>query len=165
MNNPNAYKLKAVFTDPQKLKPYIKNNKIHDEKQIDKIAESISQFGFDQPIVVNEQLVIIKGHGRYLAALKLGLKEVPIAIRKDLSQIEQRASRMADNRVSIAPWNAPNLRDECEYLDSLSLDVEKLTQFDLPELEKIAIPELNFRNPIEHKKLIKCPKCETEFTS
>ncbi|MFH3639762.1 ParB/Srx family N-terminal domain-containing protein, partial [Acinetobacter baumannii] len=78
------------------VKPYELNAKIHSEEQVAKIAESIARFGWDQPIVVDKNGVIIKGHGRRLAAIKLGLIEVPVLVRDDLNEEQVKAARLAD---------------------------------------------------------------------
>ena len=81
--------------------PYPGNAKIHEEKQIKSIALSIQKFGFDVPIVVDGAGVIIKGHGRRLAALHLKYAHVPVIVRTDMTAKEANASRIADNRVAV----------------------------------------------------------------
>ncbi|MDR9847035.1 ParB/Srx family N-terminal domain-containing protein [Herbaspirillum huttiense] len=110
--------------------PYEDNAKIHDEGQVAKIAESIRQFGWDQPIVVDKDGVIIKGHGRRLAALHLGLTEVPVWVRDDLTDEQVRAARLADNRVAISNIDADLLQKELAALD---LDMAGI--FDKKELQ------------------------------
>ena len=83
-----------------KIIPYDSNVKIHDDEQIEKLANNIKKFGFDQPIVVDKDNVIIKGHGRRLACLKLGLDRVPVIVRDDLTKEEADAARLSDNRVT-----------------------------------------------------------------
>lgn len=87
------------FASPSTLKPYFRNVKIHDKANVAKIASLISQYDFDQPIVVDEDRVIIKGHGRYMASLYAGKKMVPFIVRSDLTQEQVKASRIADNRT------------------------------------------------------------------
>ena len=77
------------------IKPYEKNSKKHDRKQISQIAESIKTFGFNQPIVVDKKCVIVVGHGRYEAAKLLGLKEVP-TITVNLTPAQTKAYRLTD---------------------------------------------------------------------
>lgn len=100
-----------------KLVPYELNSKIHDEAQIKKIAESIKQFGWDQPIVVDKDFVIIKGHGRRLAAISLGAKAVPVLVRSDLTPDQVRAARLADNRVAVSGIDTELLKKELAELD------------------------------------------------
>lgn len=122
--------MKGFFTEIQwvpidTLKPYEANAKKHPPDQVAKIAKSIQSFGFDQPIVVDQDMVIIKGHGRRLAALSLKLETVPIIIRTDLSAAEVRASRIADNQTADAYWLMTNLMKELEalYLDGNDLSL------------------------------------------
>lgn len=108
---------KVESWDVEKLIPYENNVKIHDEKQVKKIAESIKRFGWDQPIVVDKDGVIIKGHGRRLAALKLGLKTVPVLVRSDLTPDEVNAARVADNRVAMGDIDTELLQKELALID------------------------------------------------
>lgn len=122
-----------------RVKPYEMNAKIHDEDQIAKIAKSITEFGWDQPIVVDRNGVIIKGHGRRMAALKLGFKEVPVLVRDDLTDTQVRAARLADNRVALSGFDTAMLRDE---LASLDFDLkgifdEKEIDFSMADLGEI----------------------------
>lgn len=89
----------VVFMKPTELKPYFQNNKVHSKRQILLLARAVRTYGFDQPIVVDKELVIIKGHGRWLAALELRYPQVPVVVRDDLSDNEVRASRIADNQA------------------------------------------------------------------
>lgn len=123
-------KLQIDLWDTEKLIPYELNSKIHDEKQVEKIAKSIQEFGWDQPIVVDCNGVIIKGHGRRLAAIKLGLAKVPVLVRHDLTEEQVRAARLADNRVAVGDIDAELLQKE---LASLDFDLEGI--FDRKELD------------------------------
>lgn len=98
--------------------PYEGNAKVHDEAQVAKIATSIEQFGWDQPIVVDKDGVIIKGHGRRLAAIKLGLREVPVLVRSDLTPAQVKAARIADNRVALGGIDQDILKQELSELFS-----------------------------------------------
>ena len=114
-------RFKGIKTDVEWVKtdtllPYENNPKKHPPEQIDAIADSIDQFGWDQPIVVDKNYVIVKGEGRWRAAKALGLQEVPVVIRTDLSPDEARASRIADNQSAQCYWNISNLIQELEAL-------------------------------------------------
>ncbi|HBC3632750.1 ParB/Srx family N-terminal domain-containing protein, partial [Acinetobacter baumannii] len=111
------------------VKPYELNAKIHDKAQVERIAQSIKEFGWDQPIVVDKEGVIIKGHGRREAALLLGLKVVPVLVRSDLDEHQVRAARLADNRVAIGDIDTDLLQKE---LQTLNFDLEGI--FDKKEL-------------------------------
>ncbi len=101
-----------------KVIPYPQNVKLHEPKQIEKIANSIEKFGWrGNPIIVNEQGVILAGHGRRLAAIKLKRTEVPVEVVKGLSEVEQGAYRLADNRVAISNLDTDMLIQELKNLD------------------------------------------------
>jgi hypothetical protein len=121
---------KVVLWDIGRLVPYEGNAKLHDKAQVKKIAESIRQFGWTSAIVVDSKGVIIAGHGRRLAALQLGAKQVPVLVRDDLTDEEVRALRLADNRVALSGMDNELLRAE---LESLDFDLEGI--FDKKELE------------------------------
>lgn len=108
---------KIELIQTEKLVPYELNSKIHDPAQVKKIAESIKQFGWDQPIVVDKDYVVIKGHGRRLAAISLGMEVVPALVRDDLSPEQVRAARLADNRVAVGGMDTEMLKRELAELD------------------------------------------------
>ena len=99
------------------LKPYSNNAKIHDEVQVANVAESIKQFGWKQPIVVDGNDVIIIGHCRWMAAKKLGLKEVPVLVADDLTEEEAARLRLVDNKSNESPWDYELLDTELEIVD------------------------------------------------
>lgn len=96
----------------EKISPYERNAKKHDADQVKGIAASIEKFGWDQPIVVDKNGVIIKGHGRRLAAMQLGLTKVPVLVRDDLTPEQVRAARLADNRVALGGIDTETLKVE-----------------------------------------------------
>ena len=124
------------WRDPGALTPYSNNAKTHPREQIDKIAASIAAFGFDQPIVVDADGVIIKGHGRREASLRLGIEKVPIVARHDLSVAEIQAARIADNKTAESPWDEELLRLEIESLVECDFNLD-LTGFDLDEIDRL----------------------------
>ena len=124
-----------------KLKPYDGNAKIHDQAQVLKIAKSIEKFGWDQPIVVDALGIIIKGHGRRLAAIKLGLDKVPVLVRDDLTPDQVKAARIADNRVALSGIDTEMLQRE---LASIDLEIEGI--FDKKELDFMT-SDLSIINP------------------
>lgn len=118
--------------------PYANNPKEHPDEQIEKIRSSIKNYGFDQPLVVDADGEIIKGHGRRLAAKSLGLENVPVLVRDDLSEGEKKAARIADNRTSESGWDTETLAAEFEALkdhDDLEFGVSTATAFDEGEIE------------------------------
>lgn len=112
-----------VLTD---IKPYPKNAKQHPKKQVGQIAASIKEFGFNQPIVVDKNNVIIVGHGRYEAAKLLGLTDVPV-VQVDLTEEQAKAYRLADNKLNESDWDMDLVIEE---LKELSEPMQELTGFD-----------------------------------
>jgi DNA modification methylase len=118
------------------IQPYENNPRVNDPA-VDAVAASIREFGFRQPIVVDEQGVIIVGHTRYKAALKLGLTTVPVHVAVGLSPAQARAYRIADNRTaSIASWDDDKLVLELLSLQQQGFDLN-LTGFSGDELQKL----------------------------
>lgn len=119
-----------------KLIPYI-NNPRENAGAIDKVAASIQEFGFQQPIVIDQNNVIIAGHTRYLAAKKLNLQKVPVTIATELSEYQIKAYRIADNRVAQeSKWDDELLNIEIGDLEKNEFDLS-LTGFNEDELEII----------------------------
>lgn len=101
--------------------PYEKNPR-NNEKAVDKVAESIKQFGFKVPIVIDKNNIIVAGHTRYLAAQKLDFVRVPCIVADDLTGEQIKAFRLADNKVAeFSEWNFDLLQDELEELSNLDL--------------------------------------------
>ena len=108
------------------LKPYPKNAKKHPKKQIEQVANSIKEFGFNQPIVVDKNNVVIVGHGRLEAAKLLKMKEVP-TLQVDLTEEQAKAYRLADNKLNESDWEMDLVIDELKELSEGMFD---LTGFD-----------------------------------
>jgi len=111
----------------KELIPYVRNTRTHSEEQVGQIAASIKEFGFTNPVLVDQDNMIIAGHGRVMAANKLDLKEVP-TIRLDyLTEAQKRAYVIADNRLALnADWDYEMLKVELKELDDLEFDVNLL---------------------------------------
>ena len=108
------------------ITPYDKNPRLNDDA-VDAVAASLSEFGFRQPIVVDDEGVIIAGHTRWKAALKLDLPKVPVHVAKDLSPAQIKAYRIADNKTGeIAGWNLDLLPIELDELRSMDYDLSFL---------------------------------------
>lgn len=113
--------MKVQNVSIDKIKPY-ENNPRDNEAGVDAVANSIKEFGWQQPIVVDKDNVIIVGHTRYKAAKKLGMKEVPVVIASNLSDEQVRAYRLADNKTGeLTDWNDDLLNEELN--DLLDIDM------------------------------------------
>jgi ParB-like chromosome segregation protein Spo0J len=125
-----------------RLIPYVKNPRMHSEEQVAQIAASIVEFGFTAPILVASDAGILAGHGRLLAAQKLGLPEVPVVPLDHLSETQRKAYIIADNQLALnAGWNLELLRGELESLkeNDFDLDLVGFTDKELDDL--LADPE------------------------
>lgn len=124
------------------LIPYARNSRTHSDAQVSQIAASIKEFGFTNPILIDETGGIIAGHGRVLAAQKLGLKAVPVITLSHLSETQRRAYVIADNKLALnAGWDDEMLRLEFSELEQAGFDLE-LTGFSLDEIEDLQIDEI-----------------------
>lgn len=106
------------------VKPYANNAKLHDKTQIANVAESIKQFGWQQPIVVDADGVIIVGHCRYSAAKKLKMKEVPCVVADGLTEEQVKKYRLLDNKTNERDWDLGLLSDDLDGLDFSGFDVD-----------------------------------------
>jgi ParB-like chromosome segregation protein Spo0J len=126
--------LAVEYRPVEALVPYVRNPRTHSEAQVAEIAASIRAFGFTNPILIDGDNGIIAGHGRLLAARKLGLQEVPVIELAGLSETEKRAYIIADNKLALnAGWDRDLLSLELGELDSLGFDLA-LTGFGGDEL-------------------------------
>jgi DNA modification methylase len=109
------------------LIPYINNSRTHTDDQINQVASSIKEFGFTNPVLIDEDGGIIAGHGRILAANKLGLTEVPCIVLAGLTKAQKKAYIIADNQLALnAGWDMDKLKLEIEDLGELDFDVNLL---------------------------------------
>lgn len=125
---------------PSDIIPYV-NNPRHNESAVDAVASSIRDFGFNVPIVLDKDRVIITGHTRHQAAIKLGLETVPCIIADHLTPAQAKAFRLADNRVSeLATWDEELLQAELQQLSEMGIDMGDFgfTEEELESLDDIA---------------------------
>lgn len=123
------------------LNPYEGNPKTHPKSRVDNIAKSIQTFGFRQPLVVDGEGTIVCGHGRYLAAVQLGLSELPCVLADDLTPAQICAYRILDNKIAESPWNYEALELELPKLDLSGFDLKWHANLELPQaLEDVPVP-------------------------
>ena len=121
------------------LVPYARNARTHSDEQVAQIAASIREFGWTIPVLVDEQGTIIAGHGRVLAAQRLGIAEIPVMVAAGWSEAKRRAYVIADNKLALnAGWDEELLRLELGELKGLGVDLG-LTGFGELELEKLLL--------------------------
>lgn len=135
MNKPQS-KLEQIH--PADLIPYARNAKKHDPEQVAKIAGSIREFGFNNPVLIDQSNGIIAGHGRVMAAIKLGLESVPVIRLSHLSETQRRAYILADNKLAElgGGWDEEMLKVELEAIKESDLD-HLLTGFSDEEMDQL----------------------------
>lgn len=127
--------MKIVYRNTKDLIPYVNNTRTHDDKQIKQIMASIKEFGFTNPILIDEQDGIIAGHGRLMAAERMKLNEVPTITLDGLTEAQKKAYIIADNKLALnAGWDEELLKIEIEGLKELDFDIDILG-FDSDELD------------------------------
>lgn len=119
------------------LIPYANNSRTHSDEQVNQVASSIKEFGFTNPVLIDDQGGIIAGHGRVMAAKKLGLESVPCIELVGLTEAQKKAYVIADNKLALnSGWDEEMLRIELNCLQDLDFDLD-LLGFDDSELESI----------------------------
>jgi ParB family chromosome partitioning protein len=109
------------------LLPYVNNSRTHSDDQINQVAASIKEFGFTNPVLINSDCGIIAGHGRVMAAKKLGISELPCIELVGLTAAQKKAYVIADNQLALnAGWNLDTLKIELESLDELDFNLDLL---------------------------------------
>ena len=151
------------------LIPYAMNSRTHSDEQVAQLAASIREFGFTNPVLIDEENNLIAGHGRVLAARKLNLDQVPAVVVTGLDENRRRALVIADNKLALnAEWDQEKLVVE---LQSMSVDMQKLTGFSDEELLALLVPA-DFAPGTEDEqgkldelapKMVTCPHCQTEW--
>lgn len=165
-------KNKIELIDIKNIKPYENNPRIND-KAVDHVANSIKEFGFKSPIILDKNNVIICGHTRFKAAKKLKLKEVPCVIADDLTEEQVKAYRLADNKTSeLSEWDYALLDIEINDLSDINLEdfgFDLSTDFNYDEdLEEDDYTQEEMENELNQvkeskKKTHVCPNCGCEF--
>ncbi len=149
------------------IKPYEKNAKKHPKEQIEALAAQITAHGFDVPIVVDAQGVIIKGHGRWAALKKLGRKDAPVIVRTDLSEAQAKAARLADNKLGEVGYDFGLLADEMLELEGLQFDLGLTGWEEWFEKQNSGPDEATGSKELSTNDFDKfahaCPKCGFEF--
>ena len=143
------------------LIPY-ENNPRKNDGAVEPVAESIRQFGFKVPIIIDRENVIVAGHTRLLAAEKLGLKTVPVIRADDLTEEQVKAFRLADNKTGeLAGWDFSRLEEELAELENMDMSV-----FGFHEMaENVDIDSLFEEHEEKEKepKRVQCPHCGEWF--
>lgn len=135
--------LTVTYARVEDLIPYVNNARTHSDDQVTQIASSIKEFGFNNPILTDGENGVIAGHGRLLAAKKLGLETVPTIELSGLSEAQKKAYILADNKIALnSGWDEELLKIELDDLQLQGIDLETVG-FSDEELQNI-IPPLQF---------------------
>lgn len=133
--------MEIIQKNIEELKPY-KNNPRHNDMAVDAVANSIKEFGFKVPIIIDKNDEIIAGHTRLKAAKQLGLKEVPCIIADDLSDEQIKAFRLADNKVAeLADWDLSLLESELKNIPNIDMMEFGFIDEAARELQEVDIQE------------------------
>lgn len=147
------------------LVPYARNARLHTDEQVDQLAASMKEWGFTMPVLIDGKNEIIAGHGRVLAAAKLGLESVPVMTAEGWSPQQVKAYRIADNQLALnSAWNTKLLSAELMQLKG----VEALIGFSDDDLSRLLrnhnppneFPEADENLPVEHN----CPRCGFQWS-
>lgn len=141
------------------IKPYEKNAKKHNQRQIDNVAESIRQYGFVQPVVIDKNGEIVIGHCRVLAAKKLKMKTVPCVCVDDLTPEQVNALRLVDNKSNESDWDFDLLAEELTGLDLDGFDFD----WGLQSGEAVDLGDPGECKEDDDGILMHCPKCGFVF--
>jgi ParB-like chromosome segregation protein Spo0J len=163
--------MKIETTPIEKLIPYARNSRTHSDQQVAQVAASIREFGFTNPVLIDAEDGIIAGHGRVMAARKLGLTEVPCIRLGHLTETQKRAYIIADNKLALnSGWDEEMLGLELADLREADFDLD-LVGFDAGEIEAALNPvEIDFapgteddQGKLDEKSPIECPHCRKFF--
>lgn len=112
-----------VYKNITELKPYKKNAKKHPKQQVEQIANSIKEFGFTQPVLIDKHNCVVAGHGRVLGAKKAGLKQVPTICLEDLTPEQIKAYRLADNKLNESAWDTALLMQSLDEISDIDMSL------------------------------------------
>lgn len=137
-------KLNITYRQIKELKPYKKNAKKHNKEQVEQIANSIKEFGFTQPVIIDKHDCVVAGHGRILGAKKAGLKQVPTVCLDELTEEQIKAYRLVDNKLNESEWDTELLKQSLDEI--IEMDMEAFG-FELEVMEDAMMevePEVPF---------------------
>lgn len=154
--------MEIIYKSTKEIKPY-ENNPRNNNEAVEKVAASITDYGFRVPIIIDSNNVIVAGHTRYKAALKIGCESVPCIVIDDLTPEQIRAYRLVDNKTAeYSSWDFEMLEKE---LKSLDIDISEFEFPDLGETLDISDDDFYTDETVKNVKVksIKCPHCGETF--
>lgn len=154
--------MEIIYKLTNEIRPY-ENNPRNNDEAVAKVAASITDYGFRVPIIIDSNNVIVAGHTRYKAALKIGCESVPCIVIDDLTPEQIRAYRLVDNKTAeYSSWDFEMLEKE---LKSLDIDISEFEFPDLGETLDISDDDFYTDETVKNVKVksIKCPHCGETF--
>ena len=149
--------MKIVYKNIDELIPYENNPRLNDEA-VEYVKNSIKEFGFKVPIVIDKDNVIIAGHTRIKASKELGIKDIPCIIADDLTEEQVKAFRLADNKVSEkSMWDYTKLDEELDSILDIDMSMFDFNSSDIDWNDIEEISEETYQEPSH--KMLECPKC------
>lgn len=153
----------------QDLKPYKNNAKIHSDYQIGLLVKSIKEFGFINPVLIDEDNNVLAGHGRIEAAKQLNIEELPAIVIKGMTETEKKAYIIADNRLSeLAIWDNRIIAQELKDLKESDFNTDvtgfSVEDIDFSFLEEEEKEDTEDDNSIKGSHVCSCPRCKCLFT-
>ena len=155
--------MNVVMRNIDEIAPYSKNAKMHDQTQIDNVAESIKQYGWAQPIVVDKDGTVIIGHCRLLAARKLKLDKVPCVCMDDLTPEQVKELRIVDNKTNESKYDNNLLSMELQEIDLSAFDFDFGLEEDTSDIDIDEFFEEKETAKEKKTKKIQCPNCGEWF--
>ena len=146
------------------LKPYENNPRKHSPEQVALIAKSIKEFGFNQPIVVDENYIVLVGHGRLEALKSLGVTDTSIIIKKGLTEAQKKAYRILDNKLqNDSDWNYQELEIELQELEDLDFSLDAWGLTDLLVAADIESVGGDTQGKLDEMEIKTCPHCHKQL--
>lgn len=136
--------LNIKYMNIRDLKPYKKNAKKHSKEQVEQIANSIKEFGFTQPVIIDKNNEVVAGHGRILGAKKAGIKQVPTVCLEDLTEEQIKAYRLVDNKLNESEWDSDLLKQSLDEIAEMDMEIFGFAMDSLADEELEIEPEVPF---------------------
>ena len=141
--------MEIVYKNVEDLIPYVNNQKLHPEQQVLKISNSIKEFGFIQPLVIDKDNIIVIGHGRYEGAKLLDMDKVPCIAVDNLNEAQVKTLRLADNKLNESMWDDDLVQLELVEIEEFGFDYSEIMEFDFGDVDDDTIDDDLFEDDEE----------------
>lgn len=157
--------IKIIQKNPKDLINYENNNKIHNQKQIDLLANSIKEYWFNSPVIIDKNNIIIAWHWRTEASIKLWLEKIPCIIKDDLTEAQIKKYRLLDNKIAeLSEDNIEAIKLELDELNDMELNDLYLNTNDFDDIDFDNIEWNEDRENSDKTKEVECPHCWEKFS-